>query len=171
MVMTDVDLRSAADILDEVPPLPDTLGELLEVALKEARAVEQSEKYVLDMGSWHGQAIDDDAGRCHVCLAGSVIRNHVPIDMAIYEDHMPADLRKRMLALDFLQMGNLSEAWYALGGDPGHTPEFDDLIEDAEERFDALARHRRTAGLTPALMPQWWTAMSWLKSALLKGGW
>lgn len=54
----------------KTPTLPDKPSELIRVALADLRKVERSEKYKVDMGNWHGPGRD---GRCHVCLAGSVM--------------------------------------------------------------------------------------------------
>lgn len=64
--------------------LPNTLWELIEVALKDLEACEKSDEYVIDMYCWHEPMPPNtdyeenelgmgSGGKCAVCLAGAVI--------------------------------------------------------------------------------------------------
>lgn len=51
--------------------LPNKPSKLLELALKDLRAVEADGRYIVDMCTYHNKR--SKGGKCHVCLAGAVM--------------------------------------------------------------------------------------------------
>jgi len=55
----------------KISKLPDRVGDLIRLAVKDLTLCEANPDYTVDMGKWH--YYDDERGVCEVCLAGSVI--------------------------------------------------------------------------------------------------
>ncbi len=85
------------------PTLPNTLQELIEVALADAEACKADPKYVLNMSVWHTK-IDD---KCYVCFAGAVMAQtlKVPTRMIYYPADFDYDTEHKLEALNYVRMG------------------------------------------------------------------
>lgn len=64
--------------------LPEKKSEILEIALKDLIAVEQMDKYTIDMGTWC--EVDLNYGTCTVCLAGAVMMNTLKATPVLQND-------------------------------------------------------------------------------------
>ena len=94
--------------------LPDKPSELIRVALADLRKVEAMPgTYVVDMENWHLQK----NGKCHVCLAGSVISQSMGANPAetIWDTDFDERLSDRLCALDWLRCGYVGNALDVLG--------------------------------------------------------
>lgn len=159
--------------LMKVPRLPVTLGELLGVALKEARLVQRSKGYELDMSQWQLPGMGLDHGVCSVCLAGSVIRRHLSPTQTVDTSDIPTHLRSGMVALDQLRQGDLLTAWDAIQVKVP-TREVKLLDEVLTKRFyEAFGGDSCDWGEMDGIAdnPKWWVIMHWLKRELLAEGW
>ncbi len=87
--------------------LPDTIQELLELAIADAEVIAKDPRYKLNMGEWH--LYNDESQQCEVCIAGAVIARTLKADIkdfllpADYDD----DTRMKLRALDSLWRGVL----------------------------------------------------------------
>jgi len=90
--------------------LPDKVGDLIRIAIKDLQVCEADDKYIIDMEKWHtpknlavGESGPDS---CYVCLAGSVMAQtlDVPRDQRYVPDLLPTeDLDARLRLLDILR--------------------------------------------------------------------
>ena len=97
--------------------LPDKPSELIRVALKDIRACEASDKYLIDMCSWHARARPGFNLKCAVCFAGAVMAQTLGADPE--RDYHPSDFdgdtNSKMYALDRLRVGDVEGAIRELG--------------------------------------------------------
>lgn len=99
--------------------LPNELSDLLDVAVQDLVKVERSPRYIVDMCSWYLKETD---GPCQVCLAGAVLAKSVlkeppVVDIdSIEPRQMRASIRRKMVALDGLRVGNIVRAYGNLKG-------------------------------------------------------
>jgi hypothetical protein len=137
--------------------LPNTLWELLEVALNDLAAVEQDPHYEVHMGVWHDGGIAAP-GACGVCLAGAVMakRLHISPSVFITPSHFDAStLRDKLLSIDYLREGLVPAAAESLYGTalvPGLpksrvTPSYHNLYEDWYAAMHKLLAELKTAGV------------------------
>ena len=88
--------------------LPDTLHELLSLALDDLEKVIKDDRYNVDMGTWH----EPIEGKCSVCLAGAVMAKTIKISEI--QDTVPKDLEEeihlKLYAIDSLRMGQFFTA-------------------------------------------------------------
>ena len=99
-----------------IKTLSDLPSEMILQALDDLKKCEDSPAYHIDMSSWHS----DISGKCHVCLAGSVIAQRTDIPPS--EEVSPADfyqynetLYNKLCALDSFRHGRIEEGLKALG--------------------------------------------------------
>jgi hypothetical protein len=94
--------------------LPSKPSKLIELALADLAACEESPVYVIDMVAWHHAS---EGGACHVCLAGAVMAQSLGIDPAVSfsPTSLPADVHLQLLALDLLRTGMVWSALAHLG--------------------------------------------------------
>lgn len=99
--------------------LPDTMADLLELALNDLEACEADPHYHINMGSW----LMKTPHACQVCLAGAVIARHVPPEDI--EEFLEAGIRlsspwdlpygdsvaEKLCALDYIRSGNFHAAF------------------------------------------------------------
>lgn len=86
--------------------LPDTLGELILIALKDEDAAYKNKDYYIDMSSWHVPN-----GKCSVCFAGSVMAGTLKGN--IKNDLTPPDFKidgQKLEALDQIRTGHINAA-------------------------------------------------------------
>lgn len=90
-------------------PLPDTLPELIEIAVEDAKKVGKDKRYKLAMWDWHRPG---DDGKCNVCLAGSVIamRDGVKPTEDITPHYFPLGDDLKLQAIDRARTGSLITA-------------------------------------------------------------
>lgn len=86
------------------------LHKLLALALDDFEQVLRDDRYVANMKSWHDPR---GSGKCHVCLAGSVMAKSLGWDIGGY--HTPGDAGERsadrLAALNALRCGSVDGAW------------------------------------------------------------
>lgn len=98
--------------------LPKKPSALIRLALADLAVIEKDKRYKVDMGVWH-MPYD----KCLVCLAGSVMANslNVPVDCGLcvdpYDDQsgLPADVFKKLVALDLFRLGDIEVGLSRLG--------------------------------------------------------
>jgi len=61
--------------------LPDKVGDLIRLAVKDLTLCEADPQYLVDMGVWH--SYDDVDDLCLVCLAGSVMAHSLEVDRTL----------------------------------------------------------------------------------------
>lgn len=101
--------------------LPDTLSGLLRVAVEDAKKIELSDKYKLNMNYWHMPADtyegekEEDRGKCYVCMAGAVMAERLGAspDQEAWPDHIAngdESTHSKLLAIDLMRQGNFDSA-------------------------------------------------------------
>jgi len=70
--------------------LPDSVGDLIRLAIKDLEACESSPNYKIEMDVWHKP--DPVDNKCWVCLAGSVMAQRFDTDPSL--DVYPSDLHR-----------------------------------------------------------------------------
>jgi hypothetical protein len=93
--------------------LPNTLSELLALAIEDMRVIAKDPRYELDMNLFHSPIGD----KCYVCLAGSVMARtlKLPPGENYIPDEFDKDTFNKLYALDALRIGDLVEAAFELG--------------------------------------------------------
>ena len=141
--------------------LPDTLHELLDVALKDIDEVYKDPGYEVDMGRWHQTGAD---GVCYVCFAGAVIAKTLKVDKSVHitqpDYHWGDDVAHKLYALDKLSEFNVIDAWGWMDGSLRNAP---DKAYDLHERYSSFPfRFNDTKS--------WYDTMHSLKDELKKAG-
>jgi len=123
-------------VLDNSVPmadiLPDTLGELVELALEDEAQAFESKDYRMEMDMWHQPGMDSktDTHVCYVCFAGAVMAYELgirPNEAAGPRCFIDRSVYRKLLALDEIRKGNIDYAYQ----------NFHDLTwEQASEVFD-----------------------------------
>ena len=97
--------------------LPDTLHELLDLALNDFDKVMEDDKYAVNMGGWHLRGYGKK--KCRVCLAGSVMAKTLAVRR--WHDAWPSDYdndtSRKLFAINDLRLGNLNDAYYYVYGE------------------------------------------------------
>jgi hypothetical protein len=153
--------------------LPDKLGELMAVAIADARAVVAA-GHELDMSTWMSGRMPN-SGKCVVCLAGAVMLNKSfgagkePPPIGVTPRMYPIATHHKLRAIDMLRVGNFAEAWALVEGKDFET----------EGPVAALGNVERNVGTTfhfdvdnadPDDVEQWWESMEMIRDELLKAG-
>lgn len=97
--------------------LPDSLPDLIELAVADARRVVKDKRYRLDMFDWHWYNEDFDR-RCHVCLAGAVMAKTLGTDPKETCTPDNSEDGNRLRALDAIRSGRIPSAYGCLGRVP-----------------------------------------------------
>lgn len=164
MTDTPVNTRLRAALASH--PLPADMGNLLRVALVDAKSAERSKRYELNMSTWHTPTKPDDAvpEQCTVCLAGAVIRRHLrPTDVVgPFDYRFPTDLWWRMQALDHLRNGQVMEAWQESA--PVQTKYYEGVSAALTRQYSRPMMRAQTDGWPH---PEWWTLARALRDDLL----
>lgn len=102
--------------------LPDKPSELIRVALRDLRRVEDNPNYKVDMMVWH--CPDGNDGVCRVCLAGAVMAGlGAPSDEPLSPYGFPAKTVQALCSLNRFRQGRIHHALNALHIQPDdHTP-------------------------------------------------
>lgn len=102
--------------MDKTTKLPNTLGELLEVALQDLRKCEESDEYTINMLVWY-----ETNGRCYVCMAGAVMAKSLGYDESHQIGHnLPVPIRindswnAKLEAINELRKGHIERAMLSL---------------------------------------------------------
>lgn len=157
--------------------LPNTLGEMLEVAIVDATEVLADPRYQLYMGTWHTAPPVYIDGPCRVCLAGAVLRNAIPptadvSDVVLYT--LPTDLRVNINVLNLLRRGQVTGAYYLLHGLPHHDDTTPAPTLNALARMDvyylclAELSYSTVDGGEPTDL--WWVKVRALRDELIAAG-
>ena len=89
--------------------LPDTLHELIETAIADVRRLNRN-VYRPHYGDWHSPL---GHGLCAICLAGGVLAGSLECSPTEdgYPSQLPADLKRKLIALEEARSGNWHEAF------------------------------------------------------------
>lgn len=100
-------------MIETTSKLPDTLWELLDVALADLRAVEADDRYAVSMGFWHAP-ID---GTCVVCAAGAVMAESLGVSpgRSVLPEYFDDITAKKLCVINSLRMGHVEYAAERLG--------------------------------------------------------
>ena len=92
--------------------LPDKPSELIRLSLADLALCAADPKYRIDMGKWH----EPNGHVCEVCQAGAVIAQSLgaPRNASFHPEDFP-EFAGKLLALDQLRLGDVSEALEYLG--------------------------------------------------------
>lgn len=93
--------------------LPDNLPDLIELAVRDARACAKDPRYALAMGVWHMPN-----GKCSVCMAGAVMAKTLRFPRSGYAepwDVSDGDERKKLFAINCVRAGYCEDAAAYLG--------------------------------------------------------
>ena len=107
----------------DTDPLPNTLHELLRIAVEDTQKIEKDPRYVLDMDVWHDPGDDG----CHVCMAGAVMSNKLdigpediiePSDVATKDEagNLSFHFADKLRAVDCLRVGDIWGAYVSVYG-------------------------------------------------------
>lgn len=103
-------------------PLPNDIPSLIEIAVEDAKKVEQNDQYRLSMGDWHKPVISPASSNavCEVCLGGSVIAMRDGVKPSQYASpwDFPDGDSDRLYAIDSIRQGDLYDAYSAINQDP-----------------------------------------------------
>ena len=117
--------------------LPDTLHELLDLALNDFIQIKDNDEYEIDFNTWH--SIRQRGGKCHVCLAGTVIANTFKVDRSEFIEMLSdyfydRSVIKKLQVLDRLAEYRILSAWRILH--PGENiPDAIRELDDYYEQF------------------------------------
>lgn len=106
--------------------LPDTMSDLILLALTDLIAVEkQKKRFTVDMGTWHepeekynqDEGENVKTGRCIVCFAGSVMAQTLKEqdDHDVSPESFDLETRNKLNAIDSLRQGDIHGAAQYLG--------------------------------------------------------
>jgi hypothetical protein len=87
--------------------LPDKPSELILIALKDLESCIEDDRYVIDMGEWHGR--QTNAEKCSVCLAGAVMAKSMDsdIDITLLPSGFDAPNSYKFSALNAVRQGDV----------------------------------------------------------------
>lgn len=126
--------------------LPRKMSSLIRIALRDIRKVENSNKFVIEMGSWFtpteitcktdNGAVISEYKSCAVCAAGSVMAFSLGASKKFNQELTPSEFTgntSQLSAIDSLRVGEVHDASNELGivisGDRSrfdtHVPEYD----------------------------------------------
>ena len=83
------------------------LGDLILIALEDLNQTRLDPRYKINMGEWHTRY--DKI--CHVCLAGCVLKKHIPLKESNGINGLNLDLQNIAYALNDIRNGNLVNAF------------------------------------------------------------
>ena len=101
--------------------LPSKPSELINLALKDLKAVEKSRQYVVNMNHWHETDRQYDnsipEGTCAVCFAGSVMAQtcKAPANKSFGVKNFGRENTDKFIALDEFREGNIEMGFETLG--------------------------------------------------------
>lgn len=133
--------------------LPDKPSELIRVALRDLRRVEDNPNYKIDMMVWH--CPDGNDGVCRVCLAGAVMAGlGAPPDESLSPYGYPARTVQALCSLNRFRQGRIHHALNALHIQPDdHTPSdrpvtpYETSPEDFQIELANIAKELAKVGL------------------------
>ena len=101
-------------------PLPDTLTELLEVAIADGRSLIGNENYRFFSGDWHRAIVDSETYTCknYVCLAGAVMAGTLGTNH-LYDclpREFPKSVSRKLVCIDDMRTGDFRMAWMNMYG-------------------------------------------------------
>ena len=124
--------------------LPNKLSDLLELAVRDARACEADPRYLLDMGKWH---VPKGNGVCQVCMAGAVIAKTIQLspDTAaelfsdesagrvpvVYSEYLP------LTAINDMRTGEFRDAWSKVVGGESMSAAQEDALDECREVIES----------------------------------
>lgn len=136
--------------------LPDKPSELIRVALVDLRKCEADKRYRIDMNQWHvpvhttqvEENVDEHA--CFVCLSGAVMGQTLEVPLDYYANRTSSkfdrDTQCKLGAINFLRMGNLTDAFILLHinldgtGLPRRPIEVAEYINDSDRFYADMER-------------------------------
>jgi len=80
--------------------LPDSVGDLIRLAIKDLETCEANPEYEIDMKDWHHY--DEGTNKCYVCLAGSVMAQSLNTwsKVTVTRRHFQAEIDDKLNMLD-----------------------------------------------------------------------
>lgn len=91
--------------------LPNSIPALIEAAVADAKRVQRSKRYMLDMGVYH-----EPNGKCRVCMAGALlISRGVSDKIEVWPDQFDRATERKLRAIDFVREGDVISAYNELG--------------------------------------------------------
>jgi len=93
--------------------LPDSIPDLIRLALHDLELCEKDERYNIDMSTWH----EPLRRGCYVCFAGSVMAKQLNCNPneCIYPSELGDETHRKLNALDYLRRGNVYAAYRKIG--------------------------------------------------------
>ena len=97
--------------------LPSKPSDLIDLAVDDLERVEKDKRFVVDMGTYNSH----EAGKCHVCFAGSVMAKSLElvsekdVDDVLHGKVGDAVVYRKILALDYFRRGQVVTALDRLG--------------------------------------------------------
>lgn len=131
--------------------LPRKPSELIRIGLEDLEKAEQSPNCVIEMGEWH---TPDDAGKCCLCLAGSVMRARLGVTDDRWADaYSMGENEDQLVAINMLRIGSVGQAFKDLGLPPDEgrpldrtITEYEDSPTEFKREMNALAADLAAAG-------------------------
>jgi hypothetical protein len=114
------------------PPAPKTLSAAIRLGLADLAKVEQDERYVVRMNTWH---MSFDHEPCRVCLAGAVMAYtcRAPVGGVWWPNDFP-EWRDVFIALNEVRQGWLADALFSMSPRPSlEAPLYGKCVDLAEE--------------------------------------
>ena len=144
--------------------IPTTPGALIRAALRDLRACEADDRYIVDMSDCHAPITDDDGRKvCRVGLVGAVLAQTLgePHDRSISDDDLEqygCETKKLMIALTHFRYGELDLGLFFLYHDQSELSEewekyASEVVYDASNpdefhaRMNSLADYLASCGL------------------------
>jgi len=124
--------------------LPDKIGDLIRLAVKDLTLCESSPKYGINMNIWHARNEEDNI--CYVCLAGSVMAQSLGVGLKEKKtlNQFPREIDDKLWMLNFCRY--MATRQDPLGDVNDHCTcaNYDKLIESKELR--EAAEYRKDPG-------------------------
>lgn len=139
--------------------LPDTLHELLGLALKDASWAMESPNYSLNMGSWHEPYLGgEDEWACDVCLAGAVMARSLGADISLgLCPEVGSAAGNKLRAINSMRGGYFYEAYSLCYGEKKRGPEVNEKMDEVSEIYGCLSSKFGNDGLDGTLVEPYWT--------------
>lgn len=146
----------------------DKLWQIFEIALTDMKVLEESKKYILDMGVWHGfdyadTEKPDEKRRCVVCCAGAVMAQtfEAPLGEDLSPNSFEQDdaLKTKFNALNELRSGFIAAAYNQFHDyEKSFVDNYPEMESKHEEKLLYFMNmpHYATSDQDPEQNEQWW---------------
>lgn len=139
----------SAVLCEVVDSLPDQLSDLLEMSVEDAKAVEATPGYGLNMGVWVAAGYYPDDPACMACMAGSVMLRRIGVNpisrgKAIHLDGLYARSARRLEAINMMRQGHVPIGTQYRGRyGSGFTPRgvaLNSLLQPIRDAYDHITK-------------------------------